>query len=95
MKDALGFPESLHALPNRVKKLQKRIVELEQERQWIPVSERLPEVNDDYLVLTIDQFDDNYQEVAQYINGFFYDQFDDKINPTYWMPLPQSPKEEG
>ena len=30
MKDALGWPESLHAVPNRVKVLQDRIKELEQ-----------------------------------------------------------------
>ncbi len=29
MKDALGWPESLHAEPDRVKKLQERIKELE------------------------------------------------------------------
>lgn len=30
MKDALGWPESLHAAPSRVRKLQKRIKELEE-----------------------------------------------------------------
>lgn len=30
MKDALGWPESLHAEPNRVKRLQERIKKLEQ-----------------------------------------------------------------
>lgn len=29
MKDALGWPESLHATPNRVAKLQQRVKELE------------------------------------------------------------------
>lgn len=32
MKDTLHWPESLHATPNRVKKLQERIKELEKER---------------------------------------------------------------
>jgi len=31
LKDALKWPETLHAVPNRVKKLQDRIKELEQE----------------------------------------------------------------
>ena len=29
MKDALGWPKSLHAFPNRVKRLQDRVKELE------------------------------------------------------------------
>ena len=34
-----NYPEAL----NEIEKLQQRVKELEQERQWIPVSERLPE----------------------------------------------------
>ena len=75
-----------------IKRLRKRIAELEQERRWIPVSTP-PENNDDYLTLTTDEFGDSYQEVAQYIDGFFFDQFDDKIDPTYWQSLPQPPKD--
>ena len=30
MKDALGWPKSLHAMPNRVKKIQERLKEREQ-----------------------------------------------------------------
>ena len=31
VKDALGWPESLHTTPNRIKKLQERIKQLEEE----------------------------------------------------------------
>jgi len=48
LKDALGWPESLHAEPNRVKKLQERIKQLETaieqhfDTVQIPASSLLP-----------------------------------------------------
>ena len=72
-------------------KAEKRIADLEQERQWISVEEK-PKYNDDYLVLTMDEYG-GYQEVAQYIDGSFFDDYDNKIKPTYWQPLPHPPQE--
>jgi hypothetical protein len=82
-----------NAALDHIEQLQARVQELEQEWRWIPVSERLPEDNDDYLVVTIDKFGDSYQDVAQYIDGLFFDQYDDRIKPSYWQPLPQPPQE--
>jgi hypothetical protein len=55
--------------------------------------EEKPKYNDDYLVLTMDEYGDSYQEVAQYIDGSFFDEYDNKIKPTYWQPLPKPPQE--
>ena len=62
---------------------------------WIPCSERLPEVNDTYLVCY-----ENASVLMDWFNGhwFFY-----RTNPaveetgtvTAWMPLPDPYQEEG
>lgn len=73
--------------------LQLRIAELEADRRWIPVSERLPKENAPVLVLTV-------------LGGMFVDFIHGKSvvtgNPdfyeldiedvTHWMPLPKLPE---
>ena len=67
--------------------LNKRIAELEAERRWIPVSERLPEFGD--VVLVCDS--------KGYVNKDFRYEADGKWKLTdfvrHWMPLPEAPKE--
>ena len=71
--------------------LQQRIAELEAERRWIPVSERLPE--DGEFVLA---WDDEIIEVLEYKNTFggasFLNIADTTVYPTHWMPLPEPPE---
>ena len=68
-----------------------RIAELEAERRWIPVGERLPE--DGEFVLA---WDDEIIEVLEYKNTFggasFLNIADTTVYPTHWMPLPQPPE---
>lgn len=71
----------------KLEKAQARIAELEQERQWIPVSERLPEEDGDYLTLEFIDGVGDYYSIAQYIDGFFFDYDDNRINPDYWKPI--------
>ena len=73
--------------------LRARIAELEADRRWIPVSERLPKENAPVLVLTV-------------LGGMFVDFIHGKSvvtgNPdfyeldiedvTHWMPLPKLPE---
>ena len=67
-------------------KANDRIAELEAERRWIPVSERLPEFGD--VVLVCDS--------KGYVNKDFRYEADGKWKLTdfvrHWMPLPEPPE---
>ena len=68
-------------------------------QQWIPVSERLPELDVDVLV-----FNGDYIFVSQYYRSHWgsWDKVGHLVwvkdsyakNPTHWMPLPPAPKGE-
>jgi len=70
-------------------KLQQRIAELEAERRWIPVSERLPENISNVLILSRGE-----QLIASYHSKYslWYVPFVDKPVVTHWMPLPELPE---
>ena len=79
------------------------------EQKWIPVTERLPEVGGSYLVVVKYKYDfeDAYSydtDVATYrfdggyIDGCWdtyndWDEGQQYIHVTHWMPLPEPPKE--
>lgn len=66
-----------------------RIAELEAERRWIPVSERLPENISNVLILSRGE-----QLIASYHSKYslWYVPFVDKPVVTHWMPLPELPE---
>ena len=73
--------------------LNARIAELEAERRWIPVSERLPE---DGEVVWL--WDGNNLGMGYYLifSGCFMDRDTPlrRIKPTHWMSLPTPPEVE-
>lgn len=57
--------------------------------RWIPVTERLPEENGDYLVV-MNVRGVPTRAVRPYLNGWRYCE---AFPVTHWMPLPLPPKE--
>ena len=74
--------------------LNKRIAELEAERRWIPVGERLPEPYTRVLAC----IKSGYMEVDYMYSEPIVDvgiaDFNSLDNVTHWMPLPPSPESE-
>ena len=63
--------------------------------KWISVEDRLPENDDNYLVFTSDR---NEKEIATYYgDGEWLTHDFINLIPlvTYWMPLPEQPKEDA
>lgn len=64
--------------------LKTRIAELEAERRWIPVSERLPK--EKQSVLALDRTGTAYHwEYSKCLSNIFVGYY------THWMPLPEPP----
>ncbi len=76
-------------MQGRIELLTARIAELEAERRWIPVSERLPENISNVLILSRGE-----QLIASYHSKYslWYVPFVDKPVVTHWMPLPELPE---
>jgi len=65
--------------------LRARIAELEAERRWIPVGERLPE--EKQSVLALDRTGTAYHwEYSKCLSNIFVGYY------THWMPLPEPPE---
>lgn len=78
----------------RASKAEARIAELEAERRWIPVGERLPEPYTRVLAC----IKSGYMEVDYMYSEPIVDvgiaDFNSLDNVTHWMPLPPSPESE-
>lgn len=89
----------------------KALPEVEAEPKWIPVTERLPEVVDSYIVVVKCKYDwDKEYEIGvdvatydpysdnPYIDGCWntyndWNEGQQYLHVTHWMPLPEPPKE--
>lgn len=93
-KMLLDFIDCLRFALNEQPELQARIQELEAERRWIPVSEWLPEMNQDVLAMVDDEIvcGSFYQD---WEHGFYFsDGRNCMLVATHWMPLPEPPVSE-
>lgn len=103
LKDKLGWPESLHAMPSRVRQLKSRaevaerdLAALKEQTRWIPVGERLPEVESYDTGLEYIVWLDGVRQAAMYFEGggWYSRSHTDWTNRvTHWMPLPVTPPE--
>ena len=91
-----GYDQAQRRFYEERKILTARIAELEAERRWIPVSERLPEVNEDVFTVVYDTNDGSTSVSALKHHGdgvwFIWDKGYYVV--THWMPMPKLPEPE-
>ena len=83
--------EAADVFSRQIIELESRIAELEAERRWIPVSERLPEANK--CVLIYDAGGNMTVDILVKSGGVETYFWLPKYRILFWMPLPESPKE--
>ena len=76
----------------RASKSESRIAELEAERRWIPVSERLPEAETRVLAATPTGYMEVDWRFSEPIIDCGFANFFSLDNVTHWMPLPLPPE---
>lgn len=73
----------------------KRIAELEEQRRWIPVTERLPDKDGFYIVVMNGDIWGEPDVWSSTACGFYDGRWDeDGATISHWMPLPEPPKGE-
>ena len=63
-----------------------------EESRWIPVTERLPEEDEEVLVVAVNDFNKDDRWAA--IDWLYCGTWQQHSIVTHWMPLPAPPKEE-
>lgn len=70
--------------------------DVEPTSRWIPVTERLPETDDEVVVAFKNSEDGEWwYRIDNFVDGIFCYDAALKRNIEYWMPLPKPPKEVG
>lgn len=86
--------EAADVFSRQIIELESENAELEAERRWIPVSERLPEDGDFVLGWGTDEIIEVLEFCTEYGDNCFYNIAGDTISITHWMPLPEPPEVE-
>ena len=85
-------------------RLIKRLIEKNKDYEWIPVSERLPEEDGQYLITVKykhvnDSYDDVYAEHGEWYDGrwdmFYFAHCGEVEDIIAWQPLPEPYKAES
>ena len=98
-----GYDQAMMRTYGERKALKARIAELEAERRWIPVSERLPEDGESVLIAVDSAFAPychvyeafHHSAATQWAtaNGLYFHGVE-YARVTHWMPLPKPPEVE-
>lgn len=90
-------------LTDRCARYAEEIAVLQERQKWIPVTERLPEGDDDVLAVVHGRPTQNIEligalHIAAYCGsdaGWYVPEYPDWDDPqvTHWMPLPDGPEE--
>lgn len=89
------------AAADTIEAQKKRIAELEEERRWIPVTERMPQSDNQVLVIVSGRWEnitfDRAYELASWSadEGWIMEAWPELENPevTHWRPMPEPVKE--
>ena len=92
-RDDAIMAEARYIAKDELAKRDARIAELEAERRWIPVSEGLPEVNEDVFTVVYDTNDGSTSVSAlkHHGDGVWFTWDKGYYVVTHWMPLPEPP----
>jgi hypothetical protein len=82
-----------------IERLKSELAELKKEREWVSVSERLPELDANFKYISIDCI---FYAEGQTYSGYYdlkngnwkscsYNTTEETINVTHWQPLPTAP----
>jgi hypothetical protein len=88
-----GIERSIDKVFDVLNAAESRIAELEAERRWIPVSERLPEMKDNLKYYDVIIEGENYADIAfwnGWQKGWNFDGYSDGYSPTvtHWRERP-------
>lgn len=90
------FAETMREAADVIDSMRKIIASYEDRQRWIPVTERLPESAERYLVMRFDYVAKApFYDLLWFENGKWWNRhFEGDYAVTNWMPLPDPPKEE-
>ena len=82
--------QRIENMETMIEDMEERIAIMTEHGLWIPVTDRLPQDDEDVLVWV----NGTHRDMAYRDEGVWYDEEHNHLkNITHWMPLPEPPKE--